>query len=66
LHKTTPVQKPIKMLAKTLAGLEAVLVEELKSIGANEIVKANRAVAFEGDLKTLYQSIFYAAPHYEY
>jgi putative N6-adenine-specific DNA methylase len=52
------VQKPIKMLAKTLAGLEAVLVEELKSIGANEIVKANRAVAFEGDLKTLYQSIF--------
>jgi len=56
LHKTISVQKPIKMLAKTLAGLEDVLVEELNSIGANDIVKANRAVAFEGDLKTLYQS----------
>ena len=44
------------MLAKTLAGLEDVLLTELEAIGAKELVKANRAVAFEGDLKTLYQS----------
>jgi putative N6-adenine-specific DNA methylase len=50
------VQKNIKMLAKTLAGLEDVLLTELEAIGAKELVKANRAVAFEGDLKTLYQS----------
>ncbi len=50
------MQQTIKMLAKTLAGLEDVLVTELESIGAKEIVKANRAVAFEGDLKLLYQA----------
>jgi len=44
------------MLAKTLAGLEDLLVEELTVLGAKEIVKANRAVAFEGDLELLYKS----------
>lgn len=50
------MQKNIKMLAKTLAGLEDLLVTELEQLGAKEIVKANRAVAFEGDLKLLYQA----------
>lgn len=43
------------MVAKTLSGLEDVLVTELENLGATEIVKANRAVSFEGSMKTLYE-----------
>ena len=43
------------MLAKTLFGLEDVLVEELQSIGAKEINKINRAVEFTGNLALLYK-----------
>lgn len=46
----------IKMIAKTLAGLEEVLSTELQSVGAKNIEKLNRAVAFEGSLETLYLS----------
>ena len=42
------------MVAKTLAGLEEVLVTELENIGATEVVKTKRAVSFEGNLKILY------------
>ncbi len=49
------MKENIKMVAKTLAGLEDVLVSELENLGATEIVKANRAVSFEGSLKTLYE-----------
>ena len=36
------------MIAKTLHGLEDVLTNELKKIGAKNIEKKNRAVSFEG------------------
>jgi len=43
------------MVAKTLSGLEDVMVAELENLGATEVVKANRAVSFEGSMKTLYE-----------
>ncbi len=46
----------VKMLAKTLFGLEEVLVEELQSIGAKEINPINRAAEFTGNLELLYKA----------
>jgi putative N6-adenine-specific DNA methylase len=42
--------------AKTLFGLEEVLAEELRSIGASDIKPYNRAVGFTGDKKMLYRA----------
>ncbi|MBN1820597.1 MAG: class I SAM-dependent RNA methyltransferase [Prolixibacteraceae bacterium] len=50
--------KKDKFIAKTLAGLEGVLFEELKKTGAENISKGNRAVFFEGDKKVLYRANF--------
>ncbi len=44
------------LLAKTLAGLEPVLVNELQAIGASGIRPLKRAVAFTGDKKLLYRA----------
>ncbi len=46
----------IKMVAKTQYGLEEVLVNELNAIGAKNVEAHNRAVSFEGDLKTMYKA----------
>lgn len=45
----------MKLVAKTLYGLEKVLSEELNGLGAAKIQVANRAVMFEGDLGLLYR-----------
>ncbi len=44
----------MKIIAKTLYGLEQVLADELGILGCKDIAIANRAVIFTGDLKTLY------------
>ena len=44
--------KDFRMVAKTMYGLEDVLVKELETIGAKNIEKLNRAVSFEGDMGT--------------
>ena len=44
----------MKLIAKTLYGLESVLAKELTDLGASGIVIANRAVQFQGDLRMLY------------
>lgn len=44
------------MVAQTLFGLEDILVEELKTLGATSIEKLNRAVSFKGDLRLMYQA----------
>ena len=44
----------MKLLAKTHYGLEQVLAEELKSLGAAGVTVLNRAVAFEGSKLLLY------------
>lgn len=46
----------MKFIAKTLYGLEEVLASELKALGAEEIIKANRAVLFSGDMALLYRA----------
>lgn len=43
-------------IAKTLAGLEEVLAQELKEIGASEITPLVRAVSFVGDKRMLYKA----------
>lgn len=46
----------MKLIAKTLFGLENALASELKKIGATNIKAVNRAVLFEGDKYLLYKS----------
>ncbi len=44
----------MKIIAKTLYGLERIVAEELSSLGAKDLAIANRAVIFEGELSLLY------------
>ncbi len=44
----------MKLIAKTLAGLEELLAKELRQAGASAIQSHKRAVSFEGDQKLLY------------
>lgn len=46
----------MKLIAKTLYGLEPVLAKELIAIGSQNVRAVNRAVTFEGDLKLLYKA----------
>lgn len=45
-----------KMVAKTMAGLENVLAEELAAIGAQNVEPLYRAVSFEGDKAMMYKA----------
>ena len=45
----------MKLIAKTLYGLEQTLADELKSLGVAEPKPVNRAVVFEGDTSLLYK-----------
>jgi putative N6-adenine-specific DNA methylase len=45
----------MKLVAKTLYGLESVLAAELAALGAGDVVTANRAVLFTGDREMLYR-----------
>ncbi len=53
-NKESPAK--YKLFATTAAGLEDTLAAELKGIGARDINKAVRGVAFAGDLDTVYQA----------
>ena len=44
------------LIAKTLAGLEDILVGELKEIGAEDIQVLTRAVSFSGDKEIMYKA----------
>lgn len=46
----------LQFVAKTSAGLEQVLAEELKQLGAYNVEVATRAVTFEGDKRLLYKA----------
>lgn len=50
------MKEKFEMVAKTFQGLEDVLAEELKSIGAQNIEQGRRMVSFEGDLEILYKA----------
>ena len=45
-----------RMVAKTLFGLEGVLADELRALGAQEVRPFNRLVTFKGDLRLLYRA----------
>lgn len=45
-----------EMVAKTFQGLEEVLAEELRAIGAENVMPGRRMVSFEGDLEMLYRA----------
>ena len=42
-----------EMVAKTFQGLEGVLAEELRALGAKNVEPGKRMVAFSGDLAML-------------
>lgn len=44
------------MVAKTFQGLEEVLAEELRALGAENVEPGRRMVMFEGDLETMYKA----------
>ena len=48
-----------KLIAKTFSGLEYVLADELKSIGAKNIRAGHRATFFDGDLETIYKANYF-------
>jgi putative N6-adenine-specific DNA methylase len=48
--------REFKMIAKTMAGLEDVLAEELISLGANNLEIGKRMVSFEGNLALMYKA----------
>jgi putative N6-adenine-specific DNA methylase len=48
----------MKLIAKTLYGLEEVLAKELIELGANEVQIGRRMVSFEGDKALLYKTNF--------
>ncbi len=45
-----------QFIAKTFLGLEEPLIDELKLLGAKDIVKVNRGVKFTGDKELLYKA----------
>jgi putative N6-adenine-specific DNA methylase len=46
----------VKLIAKTLEGLEGVLADEIAQLGGENIEQVNRAVIFTGDKKLLYKA----------
>jgi putative N6-adenine-specific DNA methylase len=50
----------MKLVAKTLYGLEKVLAEELVGLGADDVQTGNRAVFFKGDKSLLYKANYCA------
>lgn len=51
--------EPFDMLAKTFAGLEPALAQELKQIGASDIVIGRRMVSFKGNTECMYRANVY-------
>ncbi|MDE7156189.1 MAG: RNA methyltransferase, partial [Muribaculaceae bacterium] len=49
-------KQKFEMVAKTFAGLEEVLAEELRNLGAEKVEPGRRMVSFEGDLAMLYKA----------
>lgn len=50
------MQKNFKMIAKTFFGLEEILANELKSLGAMQVEQGIRSVSFTGDTGFLYKA----------
>ena len=46
------------MVAKTFLGLEGVLADELRALGAEDVAEGNRVVYFKGNKEILYRANF--------
>jgi putative N6-adenine-specific DNA methylase len=51
--------KNLRLSARTFAGLEPVLANELRGLGARKIREARRAVTFEGDQNLMYRALIH-------
>ena len=47
-----------EMVAKTFQGLEGVLADELRALGADEVTEGRRMVSFKGDKEMMYRANF--------
>ena len=52
------MKEEMDLVAKTFQGLEDVLAEELKQLGATDVKPGRRMVAFRGDKEMLYRANF--------
>ncbi|WP_407402927.1 class I SAM-dependent RNA methyltransferase [Sodaliphilus sp.] len=52
------MNETFEMVAKTFKGLEGVLAEELRTLGAQDVTEGIRMVAFNGDKEMLYKANF--------
>ena len=50
------MSQQFQMVAKTFQGLEEILSEELRELGALNVEPGKRMVSFEGDLSMLYKA----------
>ena len=55
-RESLKMENTFKMVAKTMAGLENVLAEELTAMGAQNVEPLYRAVSFEGDKALMYRA----------
>ena len=56
MEPSTTGTEPLKFIAKTIAGLEEVLANEITELGGTNVEVLTRAVSFEGDKRLLYQA----------
>ena len=56
VNDTASTANHFPMVAKTMMGLEEVLADELRAMGAQQVEILPRAVAFEGDMRLLYRA----------
>ncbi len=56
VNDTTPSTNTFPMVAKTMMGLEEVLADELRAMGAQQVEILPRAVSFVGDMRLLYRA----------
>jgi len=54
------LQETQQYVAKTFAGLESVLAEELRELGATQVEEGHRAVSFTGTKETMYKANYMA------
>lgn len=52
------MSEKFEMVAKTFQGLEGVLCDELKALGADEVTEGRRMVSFKGDKEMMYRANF--------
>jgi putative N6-adenine-specific DNA methylase len=53
--KNVKKEATFPLIAKTISGLEDVLLTELETLGATGVMKLNRAVSFSGNLEMMYK-----------